>query len=545
MSESTATDTPPNARETDALLAGIVAIAADAIISMDEHQLITMFNHGAEVIFGYLAEEVIGKPLTVLMPERSRAAHQEHVDTFRSSAVTARRMGDRSEILGQRKSGDVFPAEASISKVDIGGRRVYTAVLRDITERKASHDALERQVEARTRELKQEMMRREESQAQLVRTQRMEAFGQLTGGVAHDFNNLLTVITGNLELLEMRLTDPKNRGLLQRAKDAADMGARLTGRLLTFARCRRYAPSRLNLNDLVLGMAELLERTLGEQISLSTTLERAPWTAVADPSEIENAILNMAINARDAMPNGGRLVIETANAAIDTERPVQDLRLPAGDYVRLSVTDTGLGMSPEVQQKAFEPFFTTKEPGKGTGLGLSTIYGFVQQLRGGVALYSEPGRGTTVNIYLPRAGETSVLDASGSEPAAVPMAQGEHILLVEDNPEVRATAVSQLEALGYIVSETDSGPTAVNMLGSERRFDLVFSDVVMAGGMSGFDVARWVRANAPKTRVLLASGYPDDVLRSEDTRHLNLEVMRKPYSRRELALALRRALNGG
>jgi PAS domain S-box-containing protein len=545
MSESTATDTPPNARETDALLAGIVAIAADAIISMDEHQLITMFNHGAEVIFGYLAEEVIGKPLTVLMPERSRAAHQEHVDTFRSSAVTARRMGDRSEILGQRKSGDVFPAEASISKVDIGGRRVYTAVLRDITERKASHDALERQVEARTRELKQEMMRREESQAQLVRTQRMEAFGQLTGGVAHDFNNLLTVITGNLELLEMRLTDPKNRGLLQRAKDAADMGARLTGRLLTFARRRRYAPSRLNLNDLVLGMAELLERTLGEQISLSTTLERAPWTAVADPSEIENAILNMAINARDAMPNGGRLVIETANAAIDTERPVQDLRLPAGDYVRLSVTDTGLGMSPEVQQKAFEPFFTTKEPGKGTGLGLSTIYGFVQQLRGGVALYSEPGRGTTVNIYLPRAGETSVLDASGSEPAAVPMAQGEHILLVEDNPEVRATAVSQLEALGYIVSETDSGPTAVNMLGSERRFDLVFSDVVMAGGMSGFDVARWVRANAPKTRVLLASGYPDDVLRSEDTRHLNLEVMRKPYSRRELALALRRALNGG
>ena len=187
------------------------------------------------------------------------------------------------------------------------------------------------------------------------------------------------------------------------------MGARLTGRLLTFARRRRYAPARLNLNDQVLGMAELLERTLGEQIALSTTLERAPWTAVADPSEVENAILNLAINARDAMPNGGRLVIETANVTIDTERSVQDLRLPAGDYVRLSVTDTGLGMPPEVQQKAFEPFFTTKGPGKGTGLGLSTIYGFVQQLRGGVTLYSEPGRGTTINIYLPRAGDVATV----------------------------------------------------------------------------------------------------------------------------------------
>ena len=187
------------------MLAGIVAIAADAIISIDDQQIITMFNHGAEVIFGYAADEVIGHPLTMLMPERFRAAHHNHVGTFRDSPVSARRMGERSEILGQRKSGEVFHAEASISKVDIGGRRIYTTVLRDITERKASQDALERTVEARTQELKQEMQRREESQAQLVRTQRMEAFGQLTGGVAHDFNNLLTVITGNLELLEMRL----------------------------------------------------------------------------------------------------------------------------------------------------------------------------------------------------------------------------------------------------------------------------------------------------------------------------------------------------
>ncbi len=544
MSEVEPLSTPQRPHEADALLAGIVAIAADAIISMDEQQIITMFNHGAEVIFGYTADEVIGKPLTMLMPERFREVHGSHVNTFRISAVSARRMGQRSEILGQRKSGEVFHAEASISKIDINGRRVYTTVLRDITERKASQEALEREVEARTRELKQEMKRREESQAQLVRTQRMEAFGQLTGGVAHDFNNLLTVITGNLELLEMRLKDPKDQVLLQRAHDAAGMGARLTGRLLTFARRRHYAPTRLNLNDQVFGMAELLERTLGEQISLSTTLERAPWIAVADPSEIENAILNLAINARDAMPNGGQLVIETANSAIDSDQPAQDLCLPAGDYVRLSVTDTGLGMSPEVQQRAFEPFFTTKGPGKGTGLGLSTIYGFVQQLRGGVTLYSEPGRGTTISIYLPRAGDTAAPQADGSEAATLPMAEGERILLVEDNAEVRATAFSQLETLGYVVIEADGGPAAVKLLSSGQTFDLVFSDVVMAGGMSGFDVARWVRTNAPSTRVLLASGFPDEVLRSEDTRHLQLKVIRKPYSRRELALALRRALNG-
>ena len=528
--------------EAAALLAGIVSIAADAIISMDQHQHITMFNKGAEIIFGYAPEEVIGQSLTILMPEQFRAAHQGHVERFQAGTVSARRMGERSEILGRRKNGETFYAEASISKLDVSGKRVYTAVLRDITERKASQAALEREVEARTRELKQEMMRREASQAQLVRTQRMEAFGQLTGGVAHDFNNLLTVITGNLELLEMRITGTKERALLQRAQDAASMGARLTDRLLTFARRRRYAPARLNLNEQVLGMAELLERTLGEQISLTTNLERTPWAAIADPSEVENAILNLAINARDAMPSGGRLIIETANVSMDDEKLARDVNLPAGDYIRLSVTDTGLGMPAEVQQKAFEPFFTTKGPGKGTGLGLSTIYGFVQQLQGAVTLYSEPGQGTTINLYLPRAGDASALVRSNADADRIPTAEGECVLLVEDNADVRATAVSQLEALGYRVIQADGGPAAIAAFEHGNAINLVFSDVVMSGGMSGFDVARWVREHAPATKMLLASGYPDQVLRSEDIRHLRIEVMRKPYSRRELAQALCRAL---
>ena len=531
--------------EAASLLAGIVSIAADAIISIDEHQLITMFNDGAEVIFGYEREEVIGKPLTVLMPQHFQAAHSDHVRTFATAEVQARRMGERGEILGRRKSGEAFAAEASISRVQVGGRRIYTAVLRDISERKQSQALLEQRVADATRNLRLEMTRREEAQAQLVRTQRMEAFGQLTGGIAHDFNNLLTVIIGNLELLEMRLQDEKSRTLLQRAYDAAGMGSRLTARLLTFARRRALVAAPLNLNEIVIGMAEILERSLGEQITLATSLEAAPWTVVADASEVENAILNLAINARDAMPGGGTLIIETANMIIDADRIDAGVLVSAGRYVRLSVSDTGCGMSEDVLRHAFEPFFTTKEIGKGTGLGLSSVYGFVQQARGAVALYSEIGLGTTVNIYLPQAEQGNGATADIRESETKPRANGERILLVEDNAEVREVVRGHLETLGYVVSSAANGPEALQALAERERFDLILSDVVMAGGMSGFDVARWVQTNAPGLRVLLASGYPDAVLRSEVPGRPQPEILRKPFSRSELARALRRALDAG
>ena len=530
-------------QESAARFQGIISIAVDAIITIDTRQLIRSFNTGAEAIFGYAADDVIGQSLTMLMPERFRAAHEMHVAEFGHGNVAARRMAERAEIVAQRKSGETFHAEASISKLDLAGGRVYTVVLRDITERKEAQTLLEEQIEVRTRELREEMRRREESQEQLVRTQRMEAFGQLTGGVAHDFNNLLTVITGNLELLEMRVGGEKERVLLGRAQEAAEMGARLTSRLLLFARRRTLAPTAINLNEQVLGLAELLERTLGERITVTTSLERHVWTVMADPSEVENAILNLVINARDAMPGGGRLLIETANYTCDgliAEEMSQ--ALTAGSYVRLSVADTGTGMSEEVRKRAFEPFYSTKEAGRGTGLGLSSVYGLAKAAGGTVSLYSEIGLGTTVNVYLPR----TLTDREGTQSEASAVIErsksGERVLLVEDNAEVRETAKAQLEALGYIVTEAENGQAAVDLMSAGAAFSVVFSDVVMGAGLSGFDVARWVHANRPLTGVLLASGYPDEMLRGEDGRLLVGELLRKPYSRFDLAAALRRAI---
>jgi PAS domain S-box-containing protein len=537
-------------RRSEAKFSGIVAIAADAIISVDAEQRITLFNDGAERIFGYARGDLIGKPLDVLIPVRFRVAHAGHVRSFGQSATSARRMGERAEIFGLRNNGEEFAAEASISHLEIGGETIYTVVLRDISERKRaeellarSHSELEKRVNERTSELRAEMQRREETQALLVRAQRMEAFGQLTGGIAHDFNNLLTVVTGNLELLDLRLKDEKDKTLLKRAQDAAEMGSRLTERLLTVARRRQLETKTINLNEHVIGMADLLRRTLGEPIDLTTRLAPKLWTVRADPSEVENALLNLAINARDAMPRGGRLTVETTNTTISADAIGHDRKLPAGDYVCLAVADTGMGMTADVLAHAFEPFFTTKQPGKGTGLGLSTLYGFVQQQGGTVTIASTPGQGTTVKVYLPKASADGTLLVVDSAADNVPTATGETVLLVEDNPEVRLVTRERLLGLGYRVIDVENGPAALDVLKTDRPIDLVFSDVVMAGGMSGIDVARWVASNRPTLKTLLTSGYADDVLRAQGGDADAFKILRKPYNRRELAESLRNVLN--
>jgi CheY-like chemotaxis protein len=341
----------------------------------------------------------------------------------------------------------------------------------------------------------------------------------------------------------MRLEDERARALLKRAHDAAEMGARLTSRLLTFARRRQLETASLNLNEQVMGMVELLRRTLGEHIDLTTRLEPRLWSVSADPSEIENAVLNLAINSRDAMPKGGRLIIETANVLADDDQIGVITKVPAGEYVRIAISDTGTGMTPEVLQHAFEPFFTTKAPGKGTGLGLSTIYGFVQQLGGTSTIYSEVGRGTTVNLYLPRNHAEPAPHPEFSSAPQIPRADGETVLLVEDNDEVRDVTHRRLQDLGYTVVEAVNGPEALRILQSGTAIDVVFSDVVMPGGLSGFDVARWVRTERPGMGVLLTSGYAEDVLRSQESEMQGLRVLRKPYNGGELARALRKALD--
>ena len=439
-------------RRAEARLAGLLAIATDAIISVDEAQCVTLFNHGAEATFGYAAAEMLGRPLEVLLPERFRPSHATHVAAFGRLGNASRRMGERREIFGQRKNGEVFPAEASISVLGDAGARTFTVVLRDVTQRKQVEALLEqsnRQLEARvaerTSELQAEMARREETQAALSRAQRMEAFGQLAGGIAHDFNNLLTVITGNQELLEMRLQDPKALLLLKRAQEAAEMGARLTRRLLTFARRRRLEPSVLNLNDQVAGVVELLRRSIGDDVVLTTNLSAGLWNVRADPSEIENALINLAINARDAMVHGGTIVIETASCSVEAGEIGGESKLPTGDYVRLSVSDTGCGMPADVAAHAFEPFYTTKPAGKGTGLGLSTIYGFADQSGGVATIDSREGEGTTVSIYLPR-DRSGITGGRTAQEAVRPGGNGEVVLVVEDRADVRASGAGPARA---------------------------------------------------------------------------------------------------
>jgi PAS domain S-box-containing protein len=538
-------------KHNQARLSAILSIAPSAIISIDAQQRITLFNEAAERLFGYTRIEIIGQPLDLLIPERFRRTHRGDVDRFWSSPQNARRMGERQDVAGLRKDGSEFPAEASISRTEIGGERIFTVVLQDITERKSAAEQLasmnrmlEQRVAERTRELEEALRKREEAQKQLIQSQRMEAFGQLTGGIAHDFNNLLAIVSGSLELLEPAVTDGRARDHLERATNAASMGARLTSRLLTFARRRRLEPTILDLNDQVAGLLELLQRTLGEQIILKTLLAPDLDHAIADPSEAENAILNLSLNARDAMPHGGRLIIETANVTVDEGGAATVKGLKAGDFVRLSISDTGTGIEPEVLEKVFEPFFTTKGTGRGTGLGLSTIYGFATQSGGTVTIYSEVGKGTTVHLYLPRAEpKTEGRATAATRGSAIQFSRhNETVLVVEDNPDVRETTLQRVEGLGYVVEEAPNGPEAVKILEKSPYIALVFSDVVMAGGMSGYDLGRWVKEHKPEIKVLLTSGFAPEVAQSGQEG--KFQVLRKPFSRAELARALSDMLYG-
>jgi CheY-like chemotaxis protein len=338
----------------------------------------------------------------------------------------------------------------------------------------------------------------------------------------------------------MQLEDDEQRKMIADAQDAANLGAKLTERLLAFARRSHLEPQIVNLNELVLMVTSMLRRTLGEQVALSTVLAPGVWSARIDPAQAESAIVNLALNARDAMPRGGKLLIETQNIQRAADTTESNLDLPAGDYVQIVVTDTGSGMSHEVLERAIEPFFTTKPRGRGTGLGLSMVYGFARQSGGNIEIVSAPDEGTTIKIFLPRSAEATVLDENEASPEGEEAPPAGAILVVEDDAQVRKLTVSRLRTLGYKTEECENGVSALARLESGQKFDLVFTDVVMPGGVTGYDVARRARELDPDIRVLLTSGYTEDFM---DDAVGDIRLLRKPYKLDALKAALKDVLD--
>ena len=395
--------------------------------------------------------------------------------------------------------------------------------------------------------LKAEIANHQRTESQLVQSQKMHAMGQLTGGMAHDFNNLLSIIVGCLELLRDKWPDDPGSGeLAEEALKAALRGAELTRQLLAFARRQPLVPERCDINAVLSDFTRLLRRTLGEDITIDLTLADDLWPVRIDRVQLETSITNLATNARHAMPRGGRLTITTRNTALDEEYARGNAEVAPGDYVLIEVRDTGTGMPPEVLERVFDPFFTTKEPGQGTGLGLSMVYGFLKQSGGHVSVYSEAGEGTTFRLYLPPARDAATPDNTPAGPARSPLPErgrGEIVLAVEDNAVLRQVLVRQLDAAGYRVIEADNARAALDTIESGREIDLLFTDIVMPGGMNGHELTRLATLLRPDLKILLTSGF-SDMANNGAVLPSNARVLRKPYREEELLRLVREALNG-
>jgi signal transduction histidine kinase len=389
-------------------------------------------------------------------------------------------------------------------------------------------------------DLRVDITDRKETEHQLVQAQKMEAIGNLTGGMAHDFNNLLGIIIGNLDLARGQV-EGEIEELVSDAHEAAWRGADLTRRLLAFARRQPLHPEPIKVNDLIANTVRLLRPLLGETIEISLQLADGLWPATADPAQLESSLANLATNARDAMPKGGRLIISTANRQLDADYAGSHVDVTEGDYVMIEVGDTGCGMSPTTVERIFEPFFTTKDRGKGTGLGLSMVFGFLRQSGGHINVYSELGAGTTFRLYLPRAAG-SALTVEDKPVTALAQGAGEIILVVEDNPEVRRVVMRQLSGLGYRAIETGSGPEALEVLAREP-VDLLLTDIMMPGGLDGVDLAKIAIEKWPTLKVVLTSGFPEARIDIESEMLRSLRLLSKPYSRVELATVLRSSLD--
>jgi PAS domain S-box-containing protein len=504
-------------RVSQAQKGAVIELALDAVIVIDERGCILEFNPAAERIFSIRRADALGREMAeLIMPARFRDLHRAGMKHYLASGQH-NILGRRLEITGLRANGSEFPVELAINATDVNGRPIFTGFLRDVTAER-------------------------EAEAQLRQAQKMESVGQLTGGVAHDFNNLLTIVIGGLDLALGRVQGDV-QSALEPALRAAERGAALVQRLLAFSRRQTLVPEEVDFNRLAAEMEDLLRRTLGEDIEIEMRLSQQLWTALADKGQMENALLNLTVNARDAMPAGGKLTIETGNVHLDEDYAVHNAEVSPGDYVMLAVTDTGKGMPAEVVDRAFEPFFTTKEVGKGTGLGLSMIYGFAKQSGGHVKIYSEVDHGTTVRLYLPRqsaavATATPAILMQHDHPRG-----GEMILVVEDDADVRAFVVGHLRELGYRVVETKDGPSALGTLEDSTPIDLLLTDVIMPGGMTGRQLSDEAKHRRPGLKTLFISGYTEDSIVHQGKLDPGVNFLSKPFRRRDLALKVREALD--
>jgi PAS domain S-box-containing protein len=466
---------------------------------------------------GYTYAEAAGKTPRVL--KSGEAPPEAYAGLWRT--IKAGQVW-RGEFHNRKKNGELFWELASIAPVrDPSGRIThFVAVKEDITERKATEERLRL-------------------------SQRLEVIGQLTGGLAHDFNNLLAIIVGNLQLIEEHIQgNHECEELVADAIWSAERGAQLTHRLLAFARRQRLNPALTDVNHVVGEMTDLLRRTLGEQIQVQEVLSPGLWKTMIDRGQLENALLNLVVNARDAMPDGGVLTIATGNIELPAEDEAKTDTIAHGRYVKLAVSDTGSGMAPDVLERIFEPFFTTKRFGQGSGLGLSMVYGFVRQSGGEIVVTSEAGSGTTVKIFLPRVDETAVDAAAGASPAATGVSGGGTILVVEDDARVRSTTARVLARHGYTILEAEDSAAALAIL-ADRRVDLLFADVVLPNGLDGVALAHQVVARWPHTRVLLTSGYAAEaaIEGTERVPESRFELLPKPYPRDALLAKVRDAID--
>jgi PAS domain S-box-containing protein len=478
-------------------------------------------------------ERVVGRPLQPFLRPEDRPAFARLLTN-----------GGRGEIALQGAGGREVPVYISLGLLPLNGESpMLCGVLADLTVQKGHL----RELSVANAQLRAESAQREAAEAALRQSQKMEAVGQLTGGIAHDFNNLLTGIMGSLDLVQSMLARGQLAGterFVAAAMSSAGRAAALTHRLLAFSRRQTLDPRRLSPNRLVEGLEELVTRTVGPNITVEVVLAGNAGSILCDPSQLENALLNLAINARDAMPEGGRLTMETANAEVLPALAAQ-LDMQPGPYVTLAVTDTGTGMSAEVAARAFDPFFTTKPIGEGTGLGLSMIYGFAKQSGGQVRIETAEGRGTTVRLYLPRHAEQGEEGEPEAAPAATPRATlGETVLVVDDEPVIRMLVVEVLQDLGYAALEAADGPSALQALQAAGRLDLLVTDVGLPGGLNGRQLADAARVGRPGLKVLFITGFAETAALDSGRLEPGMQVMTKPFALDALALRIRSMIEG-